>query len=159
MDKPQEKSSQAKGAGGDGNPMAMGMAMAKKMMGQMGPGGGPMEMMQKMMAQMSESGKPPSMDKMMGMCMGMCGEMLSTIKQTNALAVQATPELQKVFGEWLKRLEDEALGLLAKETADAAALASSLKISEESALYLLNRLAASGKITLTGKVKANGDGS
>jgi hypothetical protein len=106
-----------------------------------------MEMMQKMMAQMSESGKPLSMDKIMSMCMGMCGEMLSTIKQTNALAVQATPELQK------------ALGLLAKETADGAALASSLRISEESALYLLNRLAASGKITLTGKAKAKGDGS
>lgn len=118
-----------------------------------------MEMMQKMMAQMGEGGKPPSMDKMMGMCMGMCGEMLTAIRQTNALAVHVTPELQQVFGEWLKRLEDEALGLLTKDTADAATLASSLKISEGSALYLLNRLAASGKITVAGKVKTKGEGS
>jgi hypothetical protein len=49
MDKPDEKGSLAMGAGGESNPMAMGMAMAKKMMSQMGAGGGPMEMMQKMM--------------------------------------------------------------------------------------------------------------
>jgi hypothetical protein len=44
MTNEQEKSSK----GTEGSPMAMGMAMAKKMMGQMGPGGGPMETMQKM---------------------------------------------------------------------------------------------------------------
>jgi len=54
MDKPDEKGSQAKGAGGESNPMAMGMAMAKKMMSQMGAGGSPMEMMQKMMGQMRQ---------------------------------------------------------------------------------------------------------
>jgi hypothetical protein len=159
MNKPDEKGSEAKGSGDESNPMAMGMGMAKKMMSQMGPGGGPMEMMQKMMAQIGQGeGKPP-MEKMMGMCMGMCAEMLTAIRQTNALAVHATPELDKAFGEWLKRLEDEAFGLLAKDTVDAATLASSLKISEESAVYLLNRLATSGKIALAGKVKTKGDGS
>jgi hypothetical protein len=45
MDKMDEKGSQ-------GSPMQMGMAMANKMMAQMGQGGSPFEMMQKMMAQM-----------------------------------------------------------------------------------------------------------
>lgn len=143
----------------EGNPMAMGMGMAKKMMSQMSQGGSPMDMMQKMMAQMSTGeGKPP-MEKMMGMCMGMCGEMLNAIKQTNSLAVHATPELEQAFGEWLKRLEGEALGVLATGTTDAASLAKALDISDASALYLLNRLAASGRITISGRVQTKGDGS
>jgi ubiquinone/menaquinone biosynthesis C-methylase UbiE len=112
-----------------------------------------------LMAQMSAGeGKPP-MEKMMGMCMGMCGEMLNAIKQTNALAVHATSELDHAFGQWLKRLEDQALDLMAKDAVDAAALAKELKINEASALYVLDRLAVSGKITLAGKVRAKGDGS
>jgi hypothetical protein len=149
MDKPQDKSSQSKGPGGDGSPMAMGMGMAKKMMAQMGAGGSPMEMMQKMMAQMGQGeGKPP-MEKMMGMCLGMCAEMLASIRNTTALAVSATPELQRVFGEWLKQMEDEALNVIGDSATDAAALASALKISEGSARYVMGRLAEQGKIKLT----------
>jgi len=81
------------------------MTMARKMMSQMGQGGSPMEMMQKTMAQMSEGAKPPSMDKMMGVCMGMCSEMLNAIHQTNALAVYGTPELRAAFTEWLSAIE------------------------------------------------------
>jgi hypothetical protein len=152
MDKQDDMTSKAKGAGAEGGPMAMGMAMAKKMMGQMGQGAGPMEMMQKMMAQMSQGeGKPP-MEKMMGMCMGMCAEMLTALKQTNALAVFGTPELRASFTDWLKSYEDKALAALTRGETDAAALASALEIGEESARYILCHLAASGKITLAGKV-------
>jgi hypothetical protein len=136
-------------------PMETGMGMGKKMMGQMGHGGGPMEMMQKMMAQMSQGDGKPAMEKMMGMCMSMCSDMMTSMRQTNALAVHATPELQQAFGEWLNGLEYQALGHLAKGAADASDVAQSLKITEDSSLYLLNRLATSGKITLTGKLKAN----
>ena len=130
------------------DPKAMCMGMAKKMMSQMGQGGSPMEMMQKMMAQMSAGeGKPP-MEKMMGMCMGMCGEMLSAIKTTNALAVFATPELQHAFGEWLTHTQDEAMKLIGNGTTDTATLSSALKLSEESTRYVLTRLAEGGKITL-----------
>lgn len=61
----------------ESNPMSMGMAMAKKMMAQMGREGSPFEMMQKMMAQMSQGEAKPPLEKMMGICMGMCSEMLS----------------------------------------------------------------------------------
>jgi Mn-dependent DtxR family transcriptional regulator len=50
-------------------------------------------------------------------------------------------------------LEDKAVELLAKGTADAAQLARSLKVTEASALYLLHRLATSGKVTLVAKLK------
>jgi hypothetical protein len=145
----QEKPSE----GPEGGPMAMGMAMAEKMMGQMGAGGSPMEMMQKMMAQMGEGGKPPSMDKMMGMCMGMCSEMLNAIRQTNALAVHATPDLQHAFADWLQELESKALAAIGEGEKDAAALAAALKIGEDSSRYILTRLAAREAVTLTCKTK------
>ncbi|MDA8181276.1 MAG: MarR family transcriptional regulator, partial [Acidithiobacillus sp.] len=50
---PQEAAAPTKEGGG--KPMGMGMGMMKKMMGQMGQGGGgPMAMMQKMMGQKGE---------------------------------------------------------------------------------------------------------
>ncbi|MDA8233099.1 MAG: hypothetical protein M0006_17350 [Magnetospirillum sp.] len=155
--KEEPQASQAKSADAEsGGPMAMGMGMAKKMMAQMGQGGGPMEMMQKMMAQMSHGeGKPP-MEKMMGMCMGMCAEMLTGLRQTNALAVFATPELQHAFGEWLKDLESKAEAAVAQGEKDAAALASALNITEDSARYVLARLAASGKVMLVARSPTQG---
>lgn len=137
--------------GGGSNPMMMGMGMMKKMMAQMGSGGeGPQAMMQKMMAQMKagEGGKPP-MEQMMGMCMGMCGEMLSTMQKTTAMAAFATPELQQMFGEWMATLEAEALKVLQQTGAtDADGLAKALSISEEGAAYLISHLAKSGKVSL-----------
>jgi hypothetical protein len=145
MDKPDETGSQTKDAGGESNPMTMGMGMARKMMSQMGARGSPMEMVQKMMAQMrSGEGKPP-MEK----CMGMCAEMLTSIRNTTALAVSATPELQGAFSEWLKHTEDDAMKFIGDGAKDTAALASALRISEESACYVVGRLAEQGKIKLT----------
>ena len=122
--------------------------MAKKMAGQ---GGSPMEMMQKMMAQMGQGGGPPQMQHMMQMCMGMCVEMLNTIRQATAMAAFATRELQRTFSAWLKDLEDKAESAVAEGEKDAAALAAALGIDEDSARYVLGRLAADGKVTLVGR--------
>ena len=132
------------------SPMMMGMEMAKKMMAQMGQVGTPMATMQKMMGQMkpNESGKPP-MEQMMGMCMGMCGEMLTTMRQTTAMATFATPELRAMFGEWIARLEAEGLETLKRgDATDAAGLAQTLNISEEGAAYLIAQMAKKGEISL-----------
>jgi hypothetical protein len=153
MTEKDQQQEQLKSPSGAQSPMAMGMGMAKKMMAQMGQGGSPFEMMQKMMAQMSEAGKPPGMDKMMGMCMGMCSEMLNAIRQTNALAVHGTPELQQAFEEWLKGIDAKAEALIAKGPQTSAALAKALKVSEASANYLLARLAQRDKITLVAQKK------
>lgn len=146
----QGQGEQKRGESGAANPMMMGMEMAKKMMGQMGEAGGPMAMMQKMMAQMKpgEGSKPP-MEQMMGMCMGMCGEMLTTIQKTAAMAAFATPELGKMFGDWMVTLEGKALETLKQTGAtDAAGLAKALGISNEGAVYLIARLAKAGKVSL-----------
>jgi hypothetical protein len=136
---------------GNVGPMAMGMEMAKKMMGQMGQGGpGPMAIMQKMMAQMSkgqEGGQP--MPPMMQMCMGMCAEMLTAIKRTTDLAALATPELNQLFNEWRDTLERDALRFLSERGGmNAEALAKELHISEPSAVHLIAHLAKEGKITM-----------
>jgi hypothetical protein len=69
----------------------------------------------------------------------------------------ATPEIQQVFAEWLNQLEDKATGLLVEGDRDAAALARALGVSEDSARYVLARLAASGKIALSGRPVAEVD--
>lgn len=142
------------GQGGDSNPMMMGMGMMTKMMAQMGPGsGGPMAMMQKIMGQTanqqgSEAANP--MQNMMGVCMGMCAEMMTALHKTTSMAAFATPELHTLFGEWMESLEREALVALdQQDEVDAATLASRLKISEESAIHLVAQLACKGKVNLS----------
>ena len=76
----------------------------------MGRGGGPLEMMQKMMAKTGPGKEKPPMEKLMGMC----SEMLNAIRQTNALALHATPEPQKTFTDWLKGLEAKTVEIVAK---------------------------------------------
>jgi hypothetical protein len=132
--------------------MAMGIAMAKRMMGGRGR---PMEMMQKMMAQMGEGGGAPQMPQMMQMCMGMCSEMLSAIRETTAMAAFATPELRLAFGEWLSALETRAEAALAEGEKDTVALATALGVDEDSARYVLGRLAADGKVTLIARPRAS----
>ncbi len=136
----------------ESGPMAMGMAMAKKMMGKMGQGGGPPEMMRKMMAQVRQGEGKSSTEAMTGICMGLWTETLNAIRDTNALAVHATPELEKVFSDWLEGLKEKAGEIVAKGETDGAALAAALGVSEASANYLLYRLATAGKVTLAAKV-------
>jgi hypothetical protein len=91
-------------------------------------------MMQKLMRQMgsqqgNEAGNP--MQPMMGIC-----AWLAAMHKTTSTAAFATPELHTLFGEWMESLEREALAVLGeKGEVDVAALASTLKISEESAIH------------------------
>lgn len=120
--------------GGGSNLMMMGMM--KKMMGQMGQ------------AKPGAEGEPP-MQHMMGMCMSMCGEMLTTMQQTTAMATFATPELRELFAEWLDSVTVKALAVLnEKGELDAAQLAQALEISIDGTLYLLTQMARQGKVNL-----------
>ena len=148
-----ETESAQKETSGGGSPMAMGMGMAKKMMAQMGQGGSPFEMMQKMMAQMRSGDDKPQMEKMMGMCMGMCSEMLTVIHQINAIAVFATPELRDAFAGWLDQYEEKVVAALADGDKDTAAFAAAVGLGEDSVRYLVARLAAIGKIDLVARLR------
>lgn len=139
------------------SPMEMGMGMAKKMMAQMGKDGpNPMAMMQRMMGQMAEGGQVPP--PMMQMCMGMCAEMLTAIKRTSDLAAFSSPELHGLFSDWLVEMEDKAASHVKENGAvDLPSLARALGIGDESATYLLARLAKDGKILLRAEPVRGGE--
>ena len=65
------------------------------------------------------------------------------------MAAFATTELHMMFGEWMENLEREALaGMDQQGETDAKTLASTLKISEESAIHLIAHLAIKGQGSL-----------
>ena len=103
------------------------------------------QMMEKIMSGMM---KPEDMPRM-----GMCGEMLTTMQQTTAMAAFATPELRQMFGEWMATLEAMAMETVRPSGAtDAAGLAKVLGIGEEGARYPIAHRANSDNVGL--RVKA-----
>ena len=151
---PQEAAAPTKEGGG--KPMGMGMGMMKKMMGQMGQGGGgPMAMMQKMMGQKGEGTESGGnlMQQRMGTCMAMCTEMLDTMRRTTSLAVYAQPELHPLFEEWLAAREGDVLKLIDERgSLDPEALAAALSMSPASVTTLLAHLQNQGKIRLRAEI-------
>lgn len=117
------------------------------------------DMMPKMMGQMMGSGS--MMDMMGSMCCGgdssegfnpmdMCKKMMSSINQSTELATYATPEIRGLFEEWVAQLDNEVLEFIkqAKST-NPDELAAYLKISRDSSVYLLSRLAQKGIISFS----------
>ena len=151
---PQEAAAPTKEGGG--KPMGMGMGMMKKMMGQMGQGGGgPMAMMQKMMGQKGEGTESGGnlMQQRMGTCMAMCTEMLDTMRRTTSLAVYAQPELYQLFEEWLAAREGDVLKLIEERgNQDTKALAAALSMSPASVTTLLAHLQNQEKIRLRAEI-------
>lgn len=116
------------------------------------------EMMPKMTKQMMGGG---SMMEMMGMMMGkdedkenfnpmeMCQKMMSSIGKSSEMATFATPEVRGLFEEWVQQIDEEILNFIKeKNTTDPEQIAAHLKISKNSVIYFLSRLAQKGKISL-----------
>jgi hypothetical protein len=120
------------------------------------------EMMSSMMPKMMEGmmggqGQHPMMGMMMGM-MGkkgknhkmpwdMCQEMMTGFQETASTAKFATPELRGLFNEWCEQVESEIIEYVEKEgKINVTDLSATLKLTEESIKYLLNRLASKGLI-------------
>ncbi len=59
----------------------------------------------------------------------------------------APPEIRRLFEEWLGQIEDEILDYTNKaKKIDAEEIAKHFKLSKESVIYILTRLAKKGKI-------------
>lgn len=83
----------------------------------------------------------------MEMCMNMCRQMTQSIERTSEMAAYATPELRGLFETWLEEVEQEAMKFIAEQgTVSAQTLADKLGISQESAIFIIARLAKTGKI-------------
>jgi len=81
--------------------------------------------------------------------MEMCKKMMSSISQSSEIATFATPEVRQLFEEWVQQVDDEILNLI-KENSPITPeeISEKLKISKDSVIYFLSRLAQKGKIDL-----------
>jgi hypothetical protein len=122
--------------------------MGKMMGGMMGSGGAEGKMANPMMG-------------MMGMMMGkkegeagfnpmeMCKKMMAGMGQNRNVESFATPEIQALFEEWARQMDSEVISLIESgKKMDINDMAAHLKISSESLIYFLARLARQGKIDL-----------
>lgn len=104
-----------------------------------------MEMMKKMGEGMG--GMPPMMEK----CMQMGQQMAGAVIEMGKMASFATPEVRGLFEEWMKAIEREILEFLkAQQSSTPEKIASKLKLTEESVLFLIGKLAREGKLKITG---------
>ncbi len=77
--------------------------------------------------------------------------MAGAISEATTLSSFATPEVRLLFEEWARALEEEIVSFLkGKENVRPSDIAAKLKISEESALYFVGKMAREGKLKITG---------
>ena len=81
----------------------------------------------------------------------MCQQMTGAVIEIGKMASLATPEIRGLFEEWAKAVEGEILEFLKEQkTITPAEIAAKLKITEESVLFLVGKLAREGKLKITG---------
>jgi hypothetical protein len=121
-----------------------GAAMAEENRHEMGFGPGMMkDMMGKMMGDKGD-------ESMMDRCMQMADKMAGTIREAGAMGSFATPEVRGLFEEWAKAVEEEILAFVKERgTVAPAGVALKLKISEESALFFIAKMAREKKLAIT----------
>ncbi len=82
--------------------------------------------------------------------MEMCKSMVDSIAKSAEMATYATPELRALFEEWLGQIEAEILEFLkGREAIAPETVAEHFKLSKESAVFLLSKLACEGKINIS----------
>jgi len=83
--------------------------------------------------------------------MEMCRGMVGSSTKSAEMAIYATPELRALFEEWLGQIEAEILDFLkGREAVAPENVVEDFKLSKESAVFLLSKLAREGKIKISG---------
>lgn len=83
--------------------------------------------------------------------MEMGEKMAGAIREGASIASFATPEVRGLFEEWARAVEDEIIGFLkGKQSAVPAEVAAKLKVSEESVLFFIGKMAREKKLRITG---------
>ncbi len=125
--------------------------MMQEMMPKMMGGGMPMMgMMQNMMGGMKE-GKEGGFNPM-----DMCKKMMENMSRSNTIAEFATPELRGLFEDWVQQIEEEILQFVQEhESVDPEEIAAHFKLSKNSVIYLLSKLAQKDAIKFKSE-KASG---
>ncbi|MEW6721440.1 MAG: helix-turn-helix domain-containing protein [Thermodesulfobacteriota bacterium] len=82
--------------------------------------------------------------------MEMCRGMVGSVTRSAEMAAYATPELRGLFEEWLGQIEAEILEFLkGKDTVTPEEVAERFKLSKESAVFLVSKLARDGQIRIS----------
>lgn len=96
------------------------------------------------------------MGGMPDMCMKMMKQMTDPVTETESTTSFATPEIRGLFEEWVKILEEEIMAFVKeKEKTNLSDISAKLKISKESTLFFIGKLAREGKLTL-GEISVTG---
>ena len=83
--------------------------------------------------------------------MQMSQQMAGAITESASMASFATPEVRGLFEEWARAVEEEIVAFLKEKGAsEPPEIAVRLKISEESALYFIGKMAREKKLRVTG---------
>jgi hypothetical protein len=76
-------------------------------------------------------------------------QMAGAVTESASMASFATPEVRGLFEEWAKAVEEEIIAFLKeKRSSQPSEVAGKLKISEESALYFIGKMAREGKLKI-----------
>ena len=109
------------------------------------------KMMEGCMRVMKEHGRSDAMGEKFGGPGRMCGPMAGAAFNTDDLAKYATPELRTLFEDWLIQMEEEILDFAkSRKSVNPDEVAEAFKISRESAIFLLSKLAQKEKIDIDG---------
>lgn len=104
-----------------------------------------MGMMQDMMQNMMQ-GMGGSMPEM---CIKMMQQMTGFVTEAAHIASFSTPEMRGLFEEWARSLEEEIITFVKeKGKTNPSDIAAKLKVSEESVLFLVGKLAREGKLAI-----------
>ncbi len=83
--------------------------------------------------------------------MQMGQQMAGAVTESASMASFATPEVRGLFEEWARAVEEEIIELLKdKGLSGPSEIAAKLKISEESAVFFIGKMAREKKIKITG---------
>ena len=79
----------------------------------------------------------------------MSKEVLSAVSQSYELATYSTPELRGLFNDWVQAIEGEIIGFLKdRQNVDPDEVAKNFRLTRESAIFVLGKMAREGKITM-----------
>lgn len=114
-----------------------------------------------MMRKMGPMGCEPNMmkkgmemrEKMMGAGFNpqeMCRQMTSAVTKAAEMGSYATPEVRALFEDWVGEVEKEIIDFIAQSgQSNPGAIAEKLRISEDSAIFFVSRLAQQKKIKIS----------
>ena len=86
----------------------------------------------------------------MKMSQGMAGAIDQTQAKSSSATSDATAEINGLFEEWLRTVEDEILEIFSKEKSlEPSGVAAKLKISEKSVNFFMDKMKKEGKLKTT----------